>query len=64
MILFSLRWRRHFIVFNQRKGERPQLQRLAVLAIVRTCQKNASQCGRPARLNIEQPIELLAGLTC
>ena len=46
-----LRWRRHSIVSNQRKGERLPLQRPGVLAIVTFCRKDASQCSRPAGLN-------------
>ena len=56
-----LRWRRHSIVSNQRKGERPPLQRPVVLAIVTFVLK-----GRvPMRStgSVEQPIELLSGLT-
>ena len=57
----SLRWRRHIHVSNQRKGERPPLQCPVVLAIVTFMSK-----GRvPMRStgSVEQPMELLFGLT-
>ena len=56
-----LRWRRHIHVSNQRKGERQSLQRPAVLAIV----TYVSTGRAPMRLtgSVEQPIELLSGLT-
>ena len=46
-----LRCQRHSIVSNQHRKERPPLQRPVVLTIVTSCQKDTSQCGRPARLN-------------
>ena len=56
-----LRWRRLIHVSNQRKGERPPLQRPGVLAIVTFLSK-----GRiPMRStgSVAQPIELLSGMT-
>ena len=58
---FSLRWRRLIHVSNQRKGERPPLQRPGVLAIVTYVSKERVQM-RSTGL-VEQPIELLSGLT-
>ena len=53
-------WRRHSIISNQRKGERPPLQCPVVLAIVTFVSKGRS----PMRSTglAEQPIELLSGL--
>ena len=59
--LSLLRLQRHFNVSYQRMGERPPLQCPGVLAIVTSLSKERV----PMRLtgSVEQPIELLSGLT-
>ena len=59
--LLPLRWRRHSIVSNQRKGVRPPLQRPGVLAIVTFVSKGRVPMWSTG--SVEQPIKLLSKLT-